>query len=177
MIAQQGRSLTVSILLLCGITLLAFFANDLYWNIASANWPKTSGVVLISNTRHSQSRSGNNTKHTYHVDVAYRYEIAGKLLKGTRIAFFEDTYNSQYSAEQVQLAHFQPGMSVEVFYHPDHPENSVLRPLTWNIGAVLPFAGMALCILAFVRLLIPTAKIDEINSGESVAGEQKSDAK
>lgn len=96
------------------------------------NWPFVEGAVIATQPN-SQGISRN---------FQYRYCVDGMEYLGARRSFYD--YNSIDGQRAYRvLARYAPGSIVQVYYHPDNPEDAVLEP-----GAnIVPFLFLALGLL------------------------------
>jgi hypothetical protein len=126
---------------------LLLWAAWLSWESLSAySWPSVTGVILLAQL---ENASNSVDDPEYRPQVRYRYVVSGIELIGTRL-FVADyaTYNWP-SVAQRQIAGLRVGGLCRVWYHPRHPERSLLRPgLHWPVALMLLmavfFTGVAL---------------------------------
>jgi hypothetical protein len=109
---------------------------------ASADWPHATG--RINRVEVLETDLGLRSK--FRTDVAYEYPVQGRLYSGTRIRPKESDWDSRTEAENA-LKGLVPGQKIEVYYRPDDPSQSVLRP-----GA--RFQDYALLTIPFVMLAL-----------------------
>jgi hypothetical protein len=114
----------------------------------STNWPSVAAVIVSSSV---DSRSGNKGT-TYQAKVLYDYTVDGTQYSSNRIGYGDYGSSNPGHAREV-VNQYPKGSKVEVFYMPDHPEESVLEPgihlRTYFIpafGAVFLFAGAGMFI-------------------------------
>jgi hypothetical protein len=134
-------------MVMCGLTFLAgaplsgyFLANLLREARASARWPHVAGKLTAAEIREIDL----GLKQRFRTDVAYEYAVDGRLYTGTRIRLSDGDWDDREAAER-HLEGLAPGQKVTVYYRPDDPAQSVLRP-----GA--RFQDNALLAIPFVLL-------------------------
>ncbi len=87
-------------------------------------WPVVTGTVTSSRVEQTPSlRLGPN----YKPRVEYAYAIGGVTYRGDQLRFDDDPYAFRSSATS-RLVGYAPGASIAVYYDPDDPSNSVLKP-------------------------------------------------
>ena len=97
----------------------AEFAN-IRNGIASRRWPRTAGKV-----RSEGVHAGTPAARDSIAVITYRYEVAGRKFQSQRLDFAGRGVGGE--AADV-LAHYEPGMRVDVYYDPANPARSVLIP-------------------------------------------------
>ncbi len=105
-----------------------------------AGWPRTAAEIVSSQLAHGQaSRS-----KTWHPDIRYRYQVAGRVYTGRRVGLMEIGTGVRSWVEPVVRRH-PPGSRAWVHYDPADPSRSVLEP-RWGRPFVhgITWAGVAL---------------------------------
>jgi hypothetical protein len=116
----------------------ALLAAALFWQFHALTFLKADGVV---------TRSGVETEHgadgpIHRLAIRYEFQVDGKQYGGDRYCYAEMSVNS--SAWKKLAAELPVGTRVTVYYDPDDPSESLLRPgLTgfhlWMIWFLTPF--------------------------------------
>lgn len=90
----------------------------------SLNWPSVSGLVTRSNLETTRKRTGN-TKTTQHrVEVIYEYVVNDRVYRNDVVRFDQSKLSTK---DKERLVSTHPvGMTVQVFYSPESPGQSVL---------------------------------------------------
>ncbi|MFT3857219.1 MAG: DUF3592 domain-containing protein [Aquabacterium sp.] len=101
------------------------------WRISQTSpaWPHVMGEMLEARARAFNEigdQSGTPT-HEWFTEVRYRYTVDGQTYTGTRLRAFGRRHMDEAQAQQ-EIAPFQPGTRVKVFYDPAKPASSVLIP-------------------------------------------------
>lgn len=189
------------------LTILAalFFFSGLgavfYWGIptirtakASESWPTVSGVVKEStvvektrsksSSRSSRSKRLSNRKETtttFQPEVCYKYMVDGETHFSSRLqAGVTVSYGSSATAYEVANK-YPKGSTVEVYYDPNSPSESVLEPgLTFSsyvpliLGCVFSFIGFLMGLIPGFRFLIAIFTVGLAMSSEKI-GTSKSE--
>lgn len=96
--------------------------------LASLEWPTCEGEMLESRTQISSWRfMRREDEQTSIPIVAYSYEVKGTRLVGRRIRLHDDRSNQKQFIDEL-LKPYPMGGKVTVYYDPEAPANSCLRP-------------------------------------------------
>lgn len=120
-----GKYLIIAFLL--GLGYLAWHA----WGVqrASPSWPFVEGEMLEARAR-ARNETGDQSgvpTHEWFTEVRYRYTVDGVAYTGDRLrAFGRNHFDEQQAMDEI--APFQPGRKVKVYYDPAKPSSSVLIP-------------------------------------------------
>ena len=110
-----------------GMAVLAWRA----WQVkqASPGWPSVEGEMLVARAfaRNETGEARGTPAREWLTEVRYRYTVQGRDYTGRRIRAFVGPYPDQASA-MADVAPFQVGARVKVYYDPADPGNSVLVP-------------------------------------------------
>jgi len=137
---------------LVGIALLILGTVTYMTGTASKEWPTVQGTMLVSEVESRTSTTGggpgrtSSTSTSYAPRVEYRYEVDGEAHTGTRFELLERGEGKRAEIE-AKLEQFRQGAQVAVYYDPDDPTKSVLKPGTPDAMGI-PF------LLGFVALLV-----------------------
>lgn len=153
-----------------GLGALALGALDLARAGASTHWPHTAGHIVKSQVgATSASGSGFGLDGRYHshsvstdsVDIRYTYVVEGRPRTGERLTY--DSAPFERSECERIVAQYPVGKGVEVYYDPENPDISLLRPgvrdgawvrLAWT-GAILPGLGGAIFLAGWLSRRAP----------------------
>ena len=130
---------------LVGLTIIAFATATMITAGDSRTWPQVEGTMVVSEVE-SRRTTDRGTSTSYTPKVAYRYEVAGDGHEGTRFELIERGEATR-TAIEAKLDKFPLGARVAVYYDPDDPRESVLKPGP-PAAMGIPFA------LGFVALLV-----------------------
>lgn len=130
-----------------GIFCLSVGAWNLVEGNASEHWPQVSGIVLSSRIARQDGGHGRN----YSAEIAYRYELSGTAYIGSRVSFWEQSFDRPASGQST-VDRYPTGKKITVFYSPHHPDRAVLEPGTtgeaWLASAIGVVASFfALCLI------------------------------
>ena len=142
----------VVIFLLLGAAIEAAYL--IYIARISRAWPTAPGRVVSVLI---ETRRGSDGARSFRPTVDYRYQVKGVDYEGSRIDLTYDLWMARYyacfttqGAARV-LDGYVPGCPVAVYYKPNHPEYSLLKPgASWSlyivggtmILAIVVFAGI-----------------------------------
>lgn len=94
-----------------------FFVGGVIRQAATALHPSVLGTLT-----HSEVTDGSSN----HLRVRYTYEVDGRAYEGTRYRAYDIGYNDSFALEGLRALLPPVGSSVEVFYQPGAPQESVL---------------------------------------------------
>ena len=145
---------TVLLYMWCGLIL------NIYLGSKSKSWPSTKGKSTFLAIRSQRQR---HNRVTYHVTVAYEYEIDGIQYKGSRIKFGTGWESSSNTVQRYQTQ-YKEGQKVKVYYHPSRQSISTLEvekyPSFTNYSLAIVFTPFLLMALgAMISLLIKLLKL------------------
>jgi len=118
--------------------------------IPSIFWPSVQGKVTATKVE----RSGFGAKTpSYTPRIYYEYTVSSKKFNGHRRSIMDITYNKATYAQTVIDA-FPVGTVIDVYYSPNNPERSVLKPGISDgvLAAFCSGSGLALlgCLFYFL---------------------------
>ena len=101
------------------------------WQVkqASPQWPSVQGEMLSTRAfAHNETGTDRGVStHEWYTEVRYRYTVNGVTYNGDRLRAFGLHHFNKEQAE-TEIAPFQPGQPVTVYYDPNKPSASVLIP-------------------------------------------------
>jgi len=115
----------------------------------STRWPKTDGMVTLSELKTHQDREGGNC---FSCQIAYTYQVGGISYVGDAIRMGMISSGSKQYSESF-VSKYKPGDHVSVFYDPEKPATAVIEPGLYHqafsnlvVGGVFLVAGILTAI-------------------------------
>lgn len=140
---MTGRSLLGIGVILPGLVMSFWAAWSMYRGSLAGGWPTEKGEIISS----SADQTGET--HKYRFNVAYEYEVDGKIYTSSRYTT-ADKLLPREEAERLASRN-RPGKPVVVHYDPRNPSNAVLEQSfpTWTVpllvvGIILLVNGLML---------------------------------
>jgi hypothetical protein len=130
-----------------GLVVLLFAAafTKMVWQAAS--WPIAPGRIISSNVESYLDDTDGPPRTQYRARVLYTYEVHGRQYTGDRLSLGLTISGTLSRLAQRTASRYPVGHSVDVYYNPDNPSDSLLHPhsrwhyLLWLIGiGILTFA-------------------------------------
>ena len=133
--------------MLVGVVILISATVSFVQAGASESWPSVDGTMVRSEVggRYTASEKGKSGHTTYLPTVEYTYVVEGKDYAGRRYELIERGEGDRATIER-KLRDYPVGATVKVFYDPDEPAESLLkpgRPDAMGIPFVLGFIAIA----------------------------------
>lgn len=138
------------LLLAVGMACAGWSGSYAYRGLTSSSWPTTTGVICaseIATQEGDRSRSGHRTE-TYIAKVRYAYTVGNRPYVADRMCFGDYRSSGGSRARQVH-ARYPAGATVQVHYHPRHPNMAVIETgATWficlwvTVGAWVTLCGI-----------------------------------
>ena len=142
----QQKSASPIIGIIFVLILLGLGGGLLYWTgaqlwdyFASRNWASTQGVIYQSRFIDRGRRRDSEAQ------IRYRYSVNGQSYEGGNLLPGSLAYTD--SDEEEKVRQYRPGMTVPVYYDPQHPESSALE-----VGVMTrwPFISLVIGLFFFV---------------------------
>ena len=97
----------------------------------SEDWEKGTATVLMSDIEKSETKSKDpqgftRTSTSYSVRVTYAYTVEGNNYEGNTVGFGTVSHNERSDAQE-ELKSYPKGKSIDVYYDPENPSDSVLK--------------------------------------------------
>jgi len=108
---------------------------------ASASWPSSQGSIIASSVESYLSGNAGSRNTAYHVNIQYRFAVGGATYTGHRVAYGATDYNDPKDAYEMANS-YRRGQKVSVYYHPENPKESLLKPGVHASAWFLPLAGL-----------------------------------
>lgn len=112
-----GKAFLFAFLVAVSIAVFGFLYQEYRFAVASEGWPSVPGEVLSS-----QVRSSSRTRRAV---VRYAYDVGGDELVGGRVRYLAPLALERASTT---AARYPEGATVNVYYDPELPAESVLEP-------------------------------------------------
>jgi len=134
----------------------------------SQTWPSTTGRILLSEVRTSQTRDddGNLQAPSFYPYVEYDYILNGLSYKSHKLSFgSHEMFNNQASAV-AKLAAYPVGADVTLFYNPQKPDDSVLERVAPKsktglvIGIIMLVLGACGALGVLISLILNFMRIN-----------------
>jgi hypothetical protein len=144
-------------LMILGAVMATWGGLMLHWGSVSDQWPSAPGHIVEA--RIVESHDSHSSSTSYTPTVKYTYRVDGERYEADRLGFC--TWGTRRRAEAVAtLNPYVPNSSVDVHYHPDHPQIAVLQPGAPAKGWIWPLIG-ANAFLFGAALLIHGFRSDQ----------------
>lgn len=97
----------------------------------SENWDKGTATITSSEIEKTESKSKDaqgftQTSTSYSVRVTYAYTVEGSGYEGNTIGFGTMSHNEKSDAQE-ELKSYPKGKTIDVYYDPENPSDSVLK--------------------------------------------------
>ena len=129
----------LSIFPLLGLLLLGFGARNVWRGVASASWPKASGVVLGPGVMEDS--------------VTVAYKVDGREYNTETMHFGATGSRDPSDAEMARLR-YPKGAEVSVVYHPQNPAIAAIKPGFVSDALLLPALGLALALMSAIPIVV-----------------------
>ena len=135
-----------AIVLVAGGMLTHFSIDRFREMLAISDWPSVEGEVISSKMIGERA---------FHPEVVYQYRMNDKLYVDTTDlgapAF--GGKRKRHEVAEALLEPFDSGMTVKVFYSPEDPKYSMLRPhITWSVLGKMGFGGTLVMVTTVILL-------------------------
>jgi hypothetical protein len=140
---------TIGFLLLTvgGATATLYYVREaiLGWN--SKWWPITNGTVITSDVSSVYYETVTFFRH-----IKYEYIVESEKFSSSKVAFWDDSSSISERGAKGILYWYKVGTQVKVYYHPNKPELSVLKPglspspmvlIRFGLGLLFFFVGLS----------------------------------
>jgi hypothetical protein len=118
-----------------GIVFFVWGLPPLKYADQSANWPSVPGTVTKSEID-TWRRDG---KTYYQANIAYTYEVDGKQLTASKVTVGDPPSQTNMSPAKRIQDEFPVGAAVNVFYDPEAPSSTALKPGVQKNDMLLAF--------------------------------------
>lgn len=145
----MAKKLKALVLLVLGIATLVFAKSDSRNSLESTGWPTATGVVVSSQM---ETRSEKNHSDKYYPDIEYEYEVDSTKYEGYQVSYSFSEDSDRSAVERI-VGDYPAGKQVEVYYKPEDPGESVLRPGGVNRlpQTIVGWALVVVSVLLFFR--------------------------
>ncbi|MGB3493803.1 MAG: DUF3592 domain-containing protein [Elainellaceae cyanobacterium] len=129
-------------LIASGAALSIFGLSFLKEAHVSQGWPVAQGDVKAVNINRDRITDSRPPAYTYSYTVIYTYEVEGTRYQNDRYSLGSGptasrTYRKQQNAIAAAKENYTIGQSIDVYYNPNSPADTVLKPGA-NIGTFVP---------------------------------------
>lgn len=161
---------------LLGLYFLLRGARNVQLALASTAWPKTSGVVVRSETTRDVSPATRDSRSsvTFDPKTVIQYNVNGREYTTDILHFGQTLGSSDKSEAALQNLRFPKGTAVAVSYNPRDPSTAVMKPGLHAAAFWLPGAGLAflipvaMCLIMGPSIVSSSAALDDDSFGKSV---------
>ncbi|HEX2622422.1 MAG TPA: DUF3592 domain-containing protein [Phototrophicaceae bacterium] len=130
---------------------------------ASQNWMVATGKVLAANVEARTSRSGTSGRSTsYYPNVVYEYQVNGQRYQNNRFYLGMQVGRGNYMTIQQRINNYPVGSSVQVYYDPNNPAQSVLERTSPG-SRVLVFAVIFIIVILVVTIGFTMGAMNMVN--------------
>jgi hypothetical protein len=112
--------------------------------ITSKSWPIADGSIISAGV--TESNSSDSDYRRYRPDVEYTYTVDGRIYTSRNVAFYD--CSSGFDTIKVYVDTLQTNGPFMVYYHPQKPHLSVLKPGIDKSSVFLVFILFALSLVA-----------------------------
>lgn len=120
----------------------------------SKTWPSVEGVISYSDLRTSISDGD----RMYAVDLEYKYSVHGATYAGSRISALDGS-SSNASGVKKDLQEYPIGKKVMVYYDPEIPSISLLKPGANLFTYFVKYGPLLFCFIGLLMLFQAIKKI------------------
>jgi chromate transport protein ChrA len=99
-------------------------AHETFKQFESRHYPVVTGMVTHSEIKIHRGSKG---RKSYEAVIYYRYEVGERAFTGARLRYNPINADTAASARSIVAAH-PDGATVQVFYNPENPQDSLLSP-------------------------------------------------
>ncbi len=131
MSAQSAFTAIGLVFLAVGLVILFFLLRQLRRAWQSRQWPRVRGTIQHSGTQRkvfyqSPSHPADRVESTT-LDFRYDYTVHRQAYTGTRVTLSDSVIKTGRQLQR-RVEQFPPGKTVDVYYNPENPAESVLIP-------------------------------------------------
>ena len=121
---------------------------------------RAEGKITRSILNHNFSTSANQDNQSWDIEIRYEYRVYDKIYRNGQISikFRSNSFNYKSDAERFVNDYFK-GRSCNVYYDPDKPSFSVLKPNEHEYENLFLFIGYALLALTSIIIIYKLGQI------------------
>lgn len=126
----------------------------------SENWDKETATIISSEIERKQSSSKGpqgvtKTSTSYSVRVKYSYTVEGSNYEGNTVGFGTMSHNEKSDAQE-ELKSYPKGKTIDVYYDPENPSDSVLKKgVFWPMYIVIAVSVITLIGSIWASFALP----------------------
>jgi len=120
----------------------------------SLSWPSIEGEISHSAVLYQTNTTDRTAAPTWKADIAYRYKVGGRNYSSSRISILDFASSSTSRAENI-VSRYPDKSTVQVYYNPTDPSDSVLEPgsaggvnVAYLVGGLFAAAGLFFLIMS-----------------------------
>ncbi|HEY0053535.1 MAG TPA: DUF3592 domain-containing protein [Caulobacteraceae bacterium] len=122
---------------------------------SSAGWPTAPGTIQASVVRENvETDADNNAETIFYSEVAYTYEVAGKVYTSTRIGYGASIRFQEAAPARAVCDRYPQGAAVQVRYDPANPAESVLESKKPSARTAIIFTVVVVVLTLIVGLAL-----------------------
>lgn len=137
-----------------GAGIISFGRNTAAKAKQSSSWPTTEGEIAHSAVLFQTDTSNTGSASTYKADIVYRYKVHGRSYSSSKIAFLDLATSSTNRAQNL-VDRYPDNSTVQVYYNPANPAESVLEPgdasgitFLYLVGSLFAAGGLFFLIMS-----------------------------
>ena len=145
--------IATAVMFLLGLGLIGYAVKDFSKKNEKKSWAQTTGEIIQSNADDIEeviNRERFDKNKHFGLDIRYTYMVNLTSYESSKVseAAYEGITGLAYSEERVRAyaKQYQTGTKVTVYYDPENPENSILKPNA-PVGRLVFFILMGISIL------------------------------
>ncbi len=147
---QLKLNILAWIFFIAGIVLInRFLIVEPYYAFTSQTWPKAAGQVIhVEEIVETGFRAG-----FPYPKITYQYGVGDQIYRNHWIRFgYNKVHNGNHSDAEALRDAFPKNTPVTVYYDPESPKRSVLKPGEWPLIDLIFLIPIALCFYLFYGL-------------------------
>ncbi|MGA3026648.1 MAG: DUF3592 domain-containing protein [Bryobacteraceae bacterium] len=158
----------VGLVVLFGLYLFLKGARNVQLALASTKWPKTSGIVVGSDTTRSvtSNRRTNQSSATFSTKTVIQYAVNGQNYTTDVLHFGQTLGSGDKSAAALQRLRYPVGKKVVVSYNPRNPAIGVMKPGLHAEAFWLAGAGLAFLVPAAMIVIMGPTMVGDFTAGD-----------
>ena len=145
-----------AVFILVGLATAMLFLGRIRKAKASRHWPTVAGELIQADLRRVEVEvTIRDHASALVTDFRYRYRVKGQDFEGRRVTF-SDLVNKRKGSLERLLDEYRKQKSIRVYYNPENPGESVLKPGTsfYNFTPLITSLAFIACGL-FIALYLP----------------------
>jgi len=155
---RRARKAAAVIVAIMAVILIYDRIWILHHGRGSEHWPQVAGQV-----EHFESvlKGGGRAQPSWRLSLRYRYVVAGTEYQGERIRFSRALQRRGADQARLDEARYAQGNEIQVRYHPDHPELSVLESGVGRNAWLGLGLGIVMLLISVIFWTVPTRVVKQ----------------